>query len=90
MDVKTGMCSYYMELHKLCLLIDLDSPDLGLASNYRDFRCNYNTYEPGYVMYRRLLWNESDSDHPPEYPTLEHLTFEDTGVEVFLSKEPAV
>ena len=23
MDVQTGMCSYYMELHKLCLLIDV-------------------------------------------------------------------
>jgi len=74
-------------------LIDQESPVLGLSQDYRDFRCNYNSHEPGFVMYKNLHWKEIDYSNPeqaPVYPTLDDLSFDGSGVEVFLSKEPLV
>lgn len=65
--------------------MDQNSTTFKLVDNYKDYRCNYMTHEPGFIMTNYFRWYDNDRE-----PTLSDLNAERFTVEVFMSEEPNV
>ena len=65
----------------ICFNIDQDSAEFDLVPEYERYKCDYLTYEEGYVMWGYLRWHSLDSE-----PTISNIV--DPSVEVVMSKAP--
>ena len=49
-----------MQANKICLVIDQET--FQLADNYENFKCDYQSYDPGFVWFRYTGWDSLEDE----------------------------
>lgn len=80
----TGICTYFNQPRKICIVLDQDSPSYAPVANYSDFPCDYYSFNGDMVMYWKTGWSNGVED----LPTNSEISVRDIQVEVLMSKEP--
>jgi hypothetical protein len=81
--LESGLCKYYMQAKKICLLIDQDTPDFSLAEGYQNFTCDQMEYSPGYISWQYMRWGMNEVE-----PTNKDFFYFDLEIEIFFKQSP--
>ena len=61
-DSAKQKCTYYLQVRRICIVVDLDSKSVGPSVDHESYACNYLTREPGFVMDAYMRWHTKERE----------------------------
>lgn len=84
-DSSKQKCTYYLQVRRICIVVDLDSDTVGPAEDHEKYPCNYLTREPGFVMDAYMRWHSKESE-----PRAHDIDPERVGLHFYFKQAPEV